>query len=172
MSDHVSCVCLSALAALRRIGWIRPFLNSVTCARLVHALVTSRIDSWNSILFGLPLHGISILQIVQNTAARLAARISRYEHITPVHKTLHWLPIKQYTKCLYLLTRLITVYHLFTSPKTSCFTSLVTIRSRHPNCFLIILVSHPPNTMVIELSLLLLLPLGTICPSLCALQRW
>ena len=32
MSDHISSVCQSALAALRRIGQIRPFLDSVTCA--------------------------------------------------------------------------------------------------------------------------------------------
>ena len=97
MSDHISSVCQSALAALRRIGQSRPFLNSVTCARLVHALVTSRLDSCNSILFDLPLHDINRLQRVQNTAARLIARISRHEHITPVLKTLHWLPIHERT---------------------------------------------------------------------------
>ena len=97
MSDHISSVCQSALAALRRIGQIRPFLDSVTCARLVHALVTSRLDSCNSILFGLPLHEINRLQRVQNTAARLVARISRHEHITPVLKTLHWLPVHERT---------------------------------------------------------------------------
>ena len=97
MSDHISSVCQSALAALRRIGQIRPFLESVTCPRLVHALVTSRLDSCNSILFGLPLHEINRLQRVQNTAARLVARISRHEHITPVLKTLHWLPIHERT---------------------------------------------------------------------------
>ena len=97
MSDHISSVCQNALAALRRIGQIRPFLNSATCARLVHALVTSRLDSCNSILFGLPLHEINRLQRVQNTAARLVAMISRHEHITPVLKSLHWLPIHERT---------------------------------------------------------------------------
>ena len=99
MCDHISSVCQSALAGLRRIGQIRPFLNSVTCARLVLALVSSRLDFCNSILFCLPspLHEINRLQRVQNTAARLVARISRHEHITPVLKTLHWLPIHKRT---------------------------------------------------------------------------
>lgn len=34
------------------------------------------------------------LQNVQNTAARIISRTSRYDHITPVLKDLHWLPIQ------------------------------------------------------------------------------
>ena len=34
------------------------------------------------------------LQLVQNAAARILARTKRFEHITPVLASLHWLPIK------------------------------------------------------------------------------
>ncbi|KAJ8404091.1 hypothetical protein AAFF_G00344410, partial [Aldrovandia affinis] len=34
------------------------------------------------------------LQLVQNTAARILTRSKKYEHITPVLASLHWLPIK------------------------------------------------------------------------------
>ncbi len=34
------------------------------------------------------------LQIVQNAAARVLTRSSKYDHITPILQSLHWLPIK------------------------------------------------------------------------------
>ena len=34
------------------------------------------------------------MQNVQNTAARIVTRTSRYSHITPVLKELHWLPVQ------------------------------------------------------------------------------
>jgi len=37
---------------------------------------------------------ISKLQRVQNTAARIVTRTARHNHITPVLKKLHWLPVK------------------------------------------------------------------------------
>ena len=37
---------------------------------------------------------ISKLQRVQNTAARIVTITARHNHITPVLKKLHWLPVK------------------------------------------------------------------------------
>ena len=34
------------------------------------------------------------LQYVQNSLARIVANTTKYSHITPVRKSLHWLPIK------------------------------------------------------------------------------
>jgi hypothetical protein len=38
------------------------------------------------------------LQIVQNALARVTTRTPKYDHITPVLKSLHWLPIAQRIK--------------------------------------------------------------------------
>ena len=65
-----------------------------TTERLVHAFVTSRIDSNNSMLFGLPQCELAKIQRVQNTAARLVLCVPRREHITPFLRKLHWLPIE------------------------------------------------------------------------------
>ena len=72
--------------------------------RIVNAFVISRIDYCNSILYGLPTFRNEKLQRVQNIAARLITGSSRRDHITPVLKNLHWLPVKLRTFKILLLT--------------------------------------------------------------------
>ena len=62
---------------------------------LIVALVLSRLDYCNSVLFGLPAHLIQRLQSVQNAAARLIIKIRRSEHITPVLISFHWLRVPE-----------------------------------------------------------------------------
>ena len=59
----------------------------------MHSFVTCRIDYCNSLLYGLPDQQLAKLQRVQNSAARLVYRQSKFCHITPLLKKLHWLPI-------------------------------------------------------------------------------
>jgi len=93
MEQHVNSVCRSCYAQLRQIGHIRRYLTIDATKTLVNSLVTSRLDYCNSLLRGLPNTTLSKLQTVQNTAARIITGVSRFDHITPVLKELHWLPI-------------------------------------------------------------------------------
>ena len=61
---------------------------------VLHAFVTSRIDYCNGLLYGLPDREIGKLQRVQNATARLLTSCKKYDHITPVLRKLHWLPVK------------------------------------------------------------------------------
>lgn len=70
---------------------------------LVHAYVTSRLDYCNSLLYGISRELINKLQKVQNAAARLVTGTRKFEHITPVLKELHWLPIEERIKYKVLL---------------------------------------------------------------------
>ena len=89
MQQHISSVCRAAYLELRRVASIRPYLT----AQLVSSAITSRLDYCNSTLAGLPLQ-ISRLQRVQNNAAKLVLRKSKYDHVTPLLQELHWLPMK------------------------------------------------------------------------------
>ena len=87
-------VCSAAPLELRRIASVLPYLTQSATAQLVLSAITSRLDYYNSILAGLPLKQISRLQRVQNNAAKLVLRKSKYDHVTPLRQELHWLPIK------------------------------------------------------------------------------
>lgn len=78
---------------LRNIGRIRNYVTEDACRTLVNALVTSRLDYGNALLYGVPENILSQLQRVQNTAARIISRTPKRSHITPVLKALHWLPV-------------------------------------------------------------------------------
>ncbi|KAI2668349.1 Unconventional myosin-VIIb [Labeo rohita] len=61
----------------------------------VHAFVTSRLDYCNSLYCGISKSQIARLQLVQNAAARFLRKCRKHEHITPILKDLHWLPVSQ-----------------------------------------------------------------------------
>ena len=52
-------------------------------------------DYCNSLLFGIKDYQLKKLQSIQNAAARLIHNSSKYDHITPILKNLHWLKIKE-----------------------------------------------------------------------------
>ena len=58
------------------------------------ALIISRLDYANSALYGVTDYLLKKLQLAQNNAARLVRKLKKYDHITPVLKDLHWLPVK------------------------------------------------------------------------------
>ena len=55
--------------------------------------VSSRLDTFNSLLYGIPKHEVDKIQRIQNAAARVVSLTHKNEHITPVLMSLHWLPI-------------------------------------------------------------------------------
>jgi hypothetical protein len=95
LDQHVTNICKTCFFHLRKIAKIRDYLSTADTETLVNSLITSKLDSCNSLLYGLPKFMIDRLQNVQNSAARLIARRRKFDHITPVMKELHWLPVSQ-----------------------------------------------------------------------------
>jgi hypothetical protein len=93
MKEHIGNVSRSCFLELRRISTIRLFLSTEICIRLVTALISSRLDYCNSIYANLPSEDIERLQRIQSAAARLVLKKRKSDHITPLLKQLHWLPV-------------------------------------------------------------------------------
>ena len=58
-----------------------------------NALVGSHLDYCNSLFRNLSALNLCRLQCVQKNFARIVANTTKYSHITPIRKCLHWLPI-------------------------------------------------------------------------------
>ncbi len=91
---NVNRSCKAAFFHLFNIRRIKKFLTHETAQILINSFVTSRLDYCNSLYYGLPANQLNKLQRVQNAAARLICNVSRFDHITPTLKDLHWLPVK------------------------------------------------------------------------------
>ncbi len=92
-NSHVKAVTKSAYYHLKNIARIRCFGSSQDLEKLVHAFITSRVNYCNGLLTGLPKKTIRQLQLIQNAAARILTRTRKSEHITPVLRSLQWLPV-------------------------------------------------------------------------------
>ena len=95
MRVHVQNTVKSGYHHLRNISRIRKNLDNDTCAKVINATVTSRQDYHNALLAGSYQCVTKPLQRLQNNAARLLSGVRRSEHITPILRELHWLPIRE-----------------------------------------------------------------------------
>ena len=83
MRDHVERMCRSSYYQLRQLRVIRNFLSTKTCAALVHAFVTSRLDYCNSLLAGINKELLNKLESVLHSAARLAMGKRKFDPRSP-----------------------------------------------------------------------------------------
>ena len=100
MKKHVNSVCKTAFYQLRYLATIRRFLphqhlpHLLTSSILIHAFVTSRLD-YHVIRYYLDCHKTSFknFNLYRTLLARLLSFTRKTEHITPILKELHWLPV-------------------------------------------------------------------------------
>ena len=95
MKQQVSHTVKAGYFHLKSIGRVRRHLNTKTCSKVINSTVTVRQDYQNALLAGCHQSILQPLQRLQNTAARMLARSPLHNHITPVLKGLHWLPVQQ-----------------------------------------------------------------------------
>ena len=91
---HVATKCKAAMINIRKIRMIWKFLTREICYQLTLSLAISHLDYGNAILIGCPDVTLSLMQKVQNTAARMVLNILQGYSATKCLKQLHWLTIK------------------------------------------------------------------------------
>ena len=111
---HIKNVCRSAYSELRRISTFRHLLSADSIETLVSDFVLSRLDYCNSLLSGCPKHLLEKLQKVQNSAARLVLKAHKWDHVSPLLRTLNWLLIQ--TGIEYKLSTLCHSFFSYTAP--------------------------------------------------------
>ena len=90
---QISSVVRGSFFQLRQIAKVKAYLPQKDLEGNIHAFITSRLDYCNSMYVGLEKSSIKRLQLVQNAAAPLLTRTKKRDHITPILRLLHWLPV-------------------------------------------------------------------------------
>ena len=93
--NHISDISKNSLYKLRNLRLIRNHFNKKNFEILIHAFVTTKIDYCNSLFSGICKSSLRPLEIVQNFAARLVLKRSKFESSKPLLRELHWLPISR-----------------------------------------------------------------------------
>ena len=95
MNDQVQHVCKSAWYHLHQIRKLQGYLTEDQLKTLIHAYVTSKLDTNNGLLCGAHKYQIAKLQLVQNAAAKVICGLRKFDHVTPSLYNLHWFPVEQ-----------------------------------------------------------------------------
>jgi hypothetical protein len=82
LSQHISSLRRQCFFKLNRIGRIRRYLTDDSTKILVHALILSRLDYYNSLFVCLLKKDIHRLQVVQNTTDRLIFHKKEFDDAT------------------------------------------------------------------------------------------
>ena len=94
MNTQVTNMCKNAWRNLYSVSKIRAYLTEEQAKTVVHAYVTSKLDANNALLAGTTTELKLRLQRVQNAAAKLVTQKKKHDHVTPLLRDLHWLPIE------------------------------------------------------------------------------
>lgn len=103
LKQQIAKVVKSCRFYIHKLWKIRKYLTPDTAKSIVHAMIISRIDYCNALYINMPDSHIEPLEKVLREAARLVTQTPRYERITPVMRSLHWLPVKYRIKFKVLL---------------------------------------------------------------------
>ena len=103
MTSHINSICKSVNFHIRNLWRIRRFLTQESCLHAVRALILSRIDYANSLLYGAREVDLQRLQRLQNKAARLVFACGRENSSVQLLRSLHWLTMRERIKFKILL---------------------------------------------------------------------
>ena len=102
-TDQINSLSKSCHFHIRDTRRIRHLLFLSAATALANSHVSSKFYYCNSLYNGISQANLNKIQRIQNTLARVVTNTSKLEHITPILKKLHWLPIIQridYKLCL------------------------------------------------------------------------
>jgi len=132
---------------------------------ITQAFISCHLDYCNSLLYGISDSLLQCLQSVQNAAARLVTGTRWSDHITPVLRQLHWLPVRQRINFKMIagwVFQARPVKHPPTSPMTAAWYQTRTVAD---SALVTLELVSPPERLcdsVTEVCQLLVLKFGTV----------
>ena len=94
MNKHVNSIVSHCYKILKDIGRIKKFLERSQLERILHAVISSRLDQCNSLLVNMSKENMHKYQKLQNSAARLILGRRRRDSASAALRELHWLNIE------------------------------------------------------------------------------
>ena len=94
MDQHVNNIASHCYKILKDIGSIRKSITKDRLEKLVHAVISSRLDYCNSLFMNISQENLRKLQKLQNTAARLVLGKRRRYSASLSLRELHWLNVE------------------------------------------------------------------------------
>ena len=124
-TDQINSLSKSCHFHIRDICRTCHLLPLSAAAALANSLVSSKLDYCNSLCNGISQANLNKIQRIQNTLARVVTNTSKFEHITPILKNLHWLPINNasITNCVFLHIKRFKFSNLYLSLHSLSFPS-------------------------------------------------
>jgi hypothetical protein len=148
-SEHISAISKSCFNHIRDLRRLRSSIDQTIACTIATALIHSKLDYCNSLLLNLPASSTNRLQFVLNSAARAVTKTSRFHHITPVLKSLHWLKINQ--RIHYKVISL--TYKILLSDQPSYLRSLLCLQSsRSTRSSSVVTLTRPSNSSRLKIT--------------------
>ena len=94
-SKHINMIVRQSYSCISNIGRMKRYLTVDNLRCLVQSVLLSKIDSCNSLFFGINEYELNRLQKLQNSFARLIFGRRKSDHVSDLFEKLHWLPVKQ-----------------------------------------------------------------------------
>ena len=91
--EHVIEVVSKCIGSLCQINRVKHLFDRSTLITIINSLVFSKLFYCSSMWASTTKKNIRKLQKIQNFAARIVTGVRKYDHITPMLKELHWLPV-------------------------------------------------------------------------------
>ncbi len=83
------------MSTLGQINRVKYAFNKKLLSIIINSLVFSKLFYCSSVWSTTSEENIKKLQSVQNFAARIISGLGKYDHVTPILKEIHWIPVKK-----------------------------------------------------------------------------
>ena len=92
---HISKTVSSCFSKLHQINRVKKNFDKETLKQVITSLVFSKMLYCSTVWSNTSTQNINKLRSIQNFASKIVTNSRKFDHVTPLHRQLTWLPVKQ-----------------------------------------------------------------------------